>query len=269
MYMKIYTEEDFFEGDFKFLYETEDYDASVAISRAICNGKTLEEVYNEPYSLESLICIRDLINETAEIFASAHFNQIKTKKSNAKFLSVFAKHYFKGVELTAVESYQQWVAFVMQRFIYRKGIPLDYTPFDCDEKGLVERFFIKDSLFPTIIASVYGKMVARGYASDVNPAKLNCMIEECMVMYEEGGYISYKSITDWATAYFKSQRDDAALRNSITDNIRLILLIDDEMERRGKSLEYSQLVDAVEYVMLNSNSPLENYKEFLDIYEQL
>lgn len=269
MYEREYKEKDFIAGMSTCLYENEEMEIAKDLCRAICDGRSLLDIAQNPGNLDTFTPIRTLINEIAPVFASSKCEVLEKEKYPKSFLRNFIKNYFPKVKMSFKEAYTCWVVFVMQRLMFSYDIPLDISPFTCEEEGYVERLFLTDDSFPAKVAIAFGECKAMGSFSNLSISEYTELATDCLSMYETAAFSSHKTIDDWAKEYWKGKLGVESMRNTINDCYRLILLIDKELEDRNKSVPYKELLEIIEFVLLNSKNPFENYKQWIDFYETM
>ena len=267
---KDYTEKDFDMSSSTNLYPEEETDAAIILSNAVTSGLTLSQICRSKLDvgeagLDTFSTIRTIIDETSEMFATANYAKVKGIKSSMKLLKKFANGYYKGEKMTGEEAYRKWAEFVMLRIAYRKQVDVYQTPVQADEAGVLERLVYEDPDFPMLVSAAYGRAVASGYTNELNTLELKQSIDECVSMYKETFLMNF-TITDWALNYYKAKCGNEAVRSHVNDTMKIIIMVDNELHRRGLDVTFDNLTEVVSFILSNTNDPFNTYIEWLDIY---
>ena len=270
---KDYTEHDFDRSSSITLYPEEEIDAARMLSAKVTGGLSLSQICEsklnvEVAGLDTFSTIRTHIEEASEIFAASNFAKIKAEPEASKRLKKFIKGYYKGESVSKEEAYRRWAEFIMLRIAYRKQVDVYMTPVQADEAGMLERLVFDDPDFPMLVTAAYGQALANGYTNELNAFELKKSVDECVEMYKTTFLMNF-TITDWAITYYKSRCNNEPIRSRVTDTMKIIIMVDNELNKRGLDMTFDNLTDVVSFILSNTNDPFNTYKEWLDMYLKL
>jgi len=103
---RLYKEKRFIEGSTNALYENEASELAICLCEAVCDKRSLTDIYENPGCLDSKSTLKDILCHTARIFASSNVERLKKMPNysiNKKFLNRFTKHFFPDSNMNFTE----------------------------------------------------------------------------------------------------------------------------------------------------------------------
>lgn len=265
---RLYKEKRFIEGSTNALYENEASELAICLCEAVCDKRSLTDIYENPGCLDNKSTLKDILCHTARIFASSNVERLKNMPNysiNKKFLNRFAKHFFPDSNMDFTEKYESWIIFCFQRFLYWKMLDINDTPDNIEKNGKIDRFFVADTSFSVKAASVYGTLLAKGKARKRNDAELCKDIKTAEEMYCQLAFTRAINFEEWANIYFASEGSDSTYIDEVAE---LILAVFEKYKRISSDFEFNDVMTAVKFVWEKSNPNGSDRDYWLNIYLQ-
>jgi len=265
---RLYKEKRFIEGSTNALYENEASELAICLCEAVCDKRSLTDIYENPGCLDSKSTLKDILCHTARIFASSNVERLKKMPNysiNKKFLNRFTKHFFPDSNMNFTEKYESWIIFCFQRFLYWKMLDINDTPDNIEKDGKIDRFFVVDPSFTVKAASVYGTLLAKGMTRKRNDAELCKDIKTAEEMYRQLAFTRAINFEEWTNTYFMSKGAGSTYIDEVAE---LILTVFEKYKSICSNFEFNDVMSATKFVWEKSNPDGSDRDYWLDIYLQ-
>lgn len=203
-------------------------------------GMTLSEISASAENYE--YPIRNTVIETAEIIKDT----FDASKIDCEKLKSFADA-FKINSTVPSEIYYERVLYIIRCLLSKKQIDEDEMISNLISDGRIERLYIYDEVFKSIVGIVYGELLTKCECRKYTVPEINDIIMECCEKYQNYSFFyNFLSFADFCAYTIKSkQSDEKSSRNiSIVEYIiEITFTVKEYFDSAKKSYEYEDLIE--------------------------